>query len=98
MNRCLQHVSGYCATQGTLRTFATQFNASRNLGLEAGDAINYYAVYDQQDVTDTTYQKKICASFKLLQQVLNMVVSRSIIPPCCNTKPFPSRLSSKTVL
>jgi hypothetical protein len=58
VNRCLQQVSGYGATQGTLRTFATQFNASRNLRLEAGDAINYYAVYDQQDVSDTTYQKK----------------------------------------
>lgn len=42
----------------TLNTYGTKLSASRNLRLEAGDAINYYAVYDQQDVTDTTYQKK----------------------------------------
>ena len=40
-----------------LNTFGTKLNASRNLNLQAGDEINYFAVYDQQDVTDTTHSK-----------------------------------------
>ncbi len=42
----------------TLNTYGTKLTASRSLRLEAGDAINYFAVYDQQDVTDTKNQKK----------------------------------------
>jgi filamentous hemagglutinin len=40
----------------SLNTYGTKFLATRNLSLQAGDAINYYAVYDQQVVTDTTYK------------------------------------------
>lgn len=41
-----------------ISTYGTRLHASRYLNMEAGDAIHYYAVYDQQDISDTTYQKK----------------------------------------
>ncbi len=41
-----------------LNTYATQFNASGKLNLEAGDAINYYAVSNQQDISESTEKKK----------------------------------------
>ena len=31
-----------------LNTYGTKFSSSRNLNLQAGDAINYFAVYDQK--------------------------------------------------
>lgn len=46
----------------TIHTYGSLLNASRNLQLQAGDAINYYAVYDQQDISDTTYKKSSFAS------------------------------------
>ncbi|MCW8205090.1 DUF637 domain-containing protein, partial [Verminephrobacter aporrectodeae] len=41
-----------------LTTYGTQFHASRNLALQAGDGIRYYAVWDQQYISDTTYQEQ----------------------------------------
>jgi len=41
-----------------ISTYGTRINASRHLNMEAGDAIHYYAVYDQQDISNTTSQKK----------------------------------------
>jgi filamentous hemagglutinin len=38
-------------------TYATRFNAGGNLTLEAGDAIHYYAVYDQQDNSESRTSK-----------------------------------------
>jgi len=35
----------------SINTFGTQFKASRNLTAQAGDGINYYAVYDQKNET-----------------------------------------------
>ncbi len=41
-----------------ISTYGTRISASGHLNMEAGDAIRYYAVYDQQDISDTTHQKK----------------------------------------
>lgn len=41
-----------------IRTYGTRINAAGHLSMEAGDAISYYGVYDQQDISDTTHQKK----------------------------------------
>ncbi|MCW8205157.1 hemagglutinin repeat-containing protein, partial [Verminephrobacter aporrectodeae] len=41
-----------------LTTYGTKFHASRNLTLQAGDGIRYYAVWDQQYISDTTYQEQ----------------------------------------
>jgi filamentous hemagglutinin len=47
-----------------LNTYGAKFSATRNLTLRAGDAINYYAVFDQQDISDTTYKKSSFAGVK----------------------------------
>ncbi len=42
---------------GNLDTYATRLNAGGNLTLEAGEAIHYYAVYDQQDNAESRTSK-----------------------------------------
>lgn len=48
-----------------LNTYATQFNSGGNLSLQAGDAINYCAVYDQVSTTTTQKTKSSFAGFSL---------------------------------
>ncbi|MCW8200783.1 hypothetical protein D8B23_20910, partial [Verminephrobacter aporrectodeae subsp. tuberculatae] len=41
-----------------LNTYGTQFRASRNLTVQAGDEIHYYAVGDQQYISETTHRER----------------------------------------
>ncbi|WP_322784292.1 DUF637 domain-containing protein [Verminephrobacter aporrectodeae] len=41
-----------------LNTYGTKFHASRNLTLQAGDEIRYYAVWDQQYISETTHRER----------------------------------------
>ena len=59
-----------------INTYATQFNANRNLNLQAGDAINYYAMYDQQGISDTTYKKSSFIGIKYNSSTTNNSTSK----------------------
>ncbi|WP_265666088.1 hypothetical protein, partial [Verminephrobacter aporrectodeae] len=41
-----------------LNTYGTRFRASRNLTVQAGDRIDYYAVWNQDDISETTYRER----------------------------------------